>query len=168
VVPCIAGFRLGLPKISKMSEQPSSTSDQFSIDTSTDFGARAARHLREDPVAWLTTVSPTGAPTPNPVWFLWDGAGIVRVFSMPTSARVRHLQTNRKVALNFAGDGRGGDIVVLSGVAAVNPDAPKADELPEYLTKYGQLIPGINMTPDSFAAAYSVPIVITLNRLRGD
>ena len=26
------------------------------IDTSTDFGARAARHLEDDLVVWLTTV----------------------------------------------------------------------------------------------------------------
>jgi PPOX class probable F420-dependent enzyme len=141
--------------------------DQFSIDASSDFGARAAKHLREDPVVWLTTVGPSGAPSPNPVWFLWDGAGTVRVYSMPSAARVRHLEKNPRVALNFPGDNHGGDIVVLSGVAVVDPSAPSADAIPEYLTKYAQPITGINMTPQSFAAAYSVPIVITLNRLRG-
>ena len=34
------------------------------IDESTDLGALVARHLREDRVAWLTTVTPGGAPLP--------------------------------------------------------------------------------------------------------
>jgi hypothetical protein len=34
------------------------------IDEGTEFGARVARHLREDPVVWLTTVTPAGAPLP--------------------------------------------------------------------------------------------------------
>ena len=34
----------------------------FAIDESSDFGARAARRLREEIVIWLTTVSPAGAP----------------------------------------------------------------------------------------------------------
>ena len=90
------------------------------IDQSTEFGARVARHLREDVVVWLTTVTPAGAPLPSPVWFLWDGAESVVMYSMP-SARIRNVEANPRVALNFAGDGRGGDIVVLSGKATVDP-----------------------------------------------
>jgi PPOX class probable F420-dependent enzyme len=149
-----------------MSEQTES-SGGFSIDESSDFGARAAGHLREDPVVWLTTVSPSGVPSPNLVWFLWDGASTVRVFSMPSAARIKHLGNHSQLSLNFAGDGQGGDMVILSGVATVDPDAPRADAIPEYIAKYGQRITAINMTAESFAEGYSVPIVITLNRLRG-
>ncbi len=141
--------------------------DQFSIDESSDFGARAAKHLREDAVVWLTTVSPSGAPTPNPIWFLWDGVSTVRVYSMPSAARIKHLENNFKVALNFANDATGDDIVVLVGSATVDPNTPSADAIPEYVTKYAQPITRLNMSPQSFAEAYSVPIVITLNRLRG-
>ena len=87
------------------------------IDESTEFGARVARHLREDRVVWLTTVTPSGAPLPSPVWFWWDGEETVRVFSLPDTGRVRAVQNNPKVSLNFAGNGQGGDIVVLSGEA---------------------------------------------------
>ena len=80
----------------------------------------------------------------------------------------RHLETNPRVALNFAGDGQGGDIVLLSGIAAVDPDGPRSDAIPEYVAKYAQLIARISMTPESFADDYSVPIAITLNRLRGN
>jgi PPOX class probable F420-dependent enzyme len=141
--------------------------DVFRIDESDDFGANAAQKLRESPVVWLTTVSPSGAPSPNPVWFLWDGAGEVRTFALPSAARVTHLQTNQHVTLNFDGNGQGGDIVVLHGSATLEPEAARADAVPDYLAKYGDQLPNLNMTPEAFAAAYSVPISIRLTRLRG-
>ena len=81
------------------------------IDEGTELGARTARHLREEVVVWLTTVTAAGAPLPRPVWFLWDGADVVSVYSLP-GARVRNIERNPRVTLNFGGDGRGGDIVV--------------------------------------------------------
>jgi PPOX class probable F420-dependent enzyme len=136
------------------------------IDESTDFGARAATHLRDDVVVWLTTVSPRGAPLPMPVWFLWDGEDSVVMYSQP-GARVRNLEGNPHVTLNFAGDGRGGDIVVLSGTATLDRDGPGADQDAEYVRKYDEAIERIGHTPESFAARYSVPVRITLERLRG-
>ncbi len=118
-------------------------------------------------MVWLTTVSPAGAPSPNPVWFLWDGLSGVLVFSLPDAARVRYLRANPAVSLNFGGDGMGGDIVVISGDAVSDPDGPGADHVPEYLAKYGGHITRIGLTPETFAARYSLPIKITLNRLRG-
>jgi PPOX class probable F420-dependent enzyme len=136
------------------------------IDESTDRGARAARHLREDIVVWLTSVTPAGAPLPAPVWFLWDGAETVTVHSMP-GARTRNLDANPRVSLNFAGNGRGGDIVVLSGRAAVDPGAPGADADEPYLAKYAAHIERIGHTPASFAERYSETVRIRLTRLRG-
>jgi hypothetical protein len=49
-----------------------------------------------------------------PVWFVWDGADSVTMYSQ-LGARVRNIEANPRVTLNFGGDGRGGDIVVLSG-----------------------------------------------------
>jgi len=96
------------------------------IDDSTEFGARAARHLTDEIVVWLTSVSPRGAPLPMPVWFLWDGDDSVVVYSQP-GARVRNLESNPHVTLNFAGDGGGGDIVVLSGTVTLDREGPSAD-----------------------------------------
>jgi PPOX class probable F420-dependent enzyme len=137
------------------------------IDQSTDFGARAAAHLRDDVVVWLTTVSPSGAPLPTPVWFVWDGASSVRVQSLPTAKRVEHLAANPKVSLNFAGNGLGGDIVVLSGRAHVAGDARPADQVEDYITKYRERIERIGMTPQQFAGQYSTVLEIELTRLRG-
>jgi PPOX class probable F420-dependent enzyme len=136
------------------------------IDESTEFGARVARHLREEIVVWLTTVTPAGAPLPMPVWFVWDGAESVAMYSEP-GARVRNIEANPHVTLNFHGDGRGGDIVVLSGKAEIDRDAPQTDQSPGYLSKYDEHIARIGMTPETFAQHYSVPVRIQLTRLRG-
>jgi PPOX class probable F420-dependent enzyme len=136
------------------------------IDEGTDFGARVARRLREEQVVWLTTVTPAGAPLPRPVGFLWDGGDLVSIYSQP-GARVRNIAANPKVALNFDGDGRGGDVVVLSGTAQVDEDAPPADANPGHLEKYAAQIAGFGMTPASYAARFSVPIRIRLTRVDG-
>jgi PPOX class probable F420-dependent enzyme len=136
------------------------------IDERTEFGARVARHLREEIVVWLTTVTPRGAPLPMPVWFSWDGAESVAVYSQP-GARVRNIQANPHVSLNFSGDGRGGDIVVFSGDAVIDETGPAASKNHEYLAKYADHITRIGMTPDTFAERYSFPVRIQLERLRG-
>jgi PPOX class probable F420-dependent enzyme len=136
------------------------------IDESTEFGARVARHLRDEIVVWLTTVTPRGSPLPMPVWFVWDGAESVTMYSRP-GARVRNIEANPRVSLNFSGDGRGGDIVVLSGEATIGQGAPPADQNGDYLAKYDEHIARIGLTPETFAERYSVPVRIELGRLRG-
>jgi PPOX class probable F420-dependent enzyme len=100
------------------------------------------------------------------VGFLWGGGDVVWVYSQP-GARVRNIAANPKVALNLDGDGRGGDVVVLSGVAQVDPEAPAADALPAWLSKYAAQIAGFGMTPASYAARFSVPLRIRLTRVDG-
>jgi PPOX class probable F420-dependent enzyme len=136
------------------------------IDDSDDFGARAARHLRDEVVVWFTSVSPAGAPLPRPVWFVWDGADAAMIYSMP-GARVRNIEANPRVTLNFAGDGRGGDIVVISGRATADRELASAAENPDYLAKYTEQITRIGHTPESFAERYSVPVRIAFTRLDG-
>jgi PPOX class probable F420-dependent enzyme len=80
---------------------------------------------------------------------------------------VRNIEANPPVSLNFGGDGRGGDIVVLSGTASIGKDAPSADADAAYLAKYDTHIARIGHTPESFAERYSVPVTIELDRLRG-
>jgi PPOX class probable F420-dependent enzyme len=137
------------------------------IDEGTEFGARAARHLRDDRIVWLTTVTPAGAPLPSPVWFLWDGGETILLFSLAGTARTRNIEANPHVSLNFAGDGSGGDIVVLSGRATIELDAPPAHRVQTYVEKYSWGFDRLGVTPEQFAARYSVPIRIRLTRLRG-
>ncbi|MDX6730957.1 MAG: hypothetical protein QOC54_905 [Baekduia sp.] len=137
------------------------------IDQSTEFGARVAAHLRDDPVVWLTSVSPSGAPLPTPVWFFWDGDRSVRIYSLPTAKRVEHIAANPHVSLNFPGDGQGGDIVVFSGRAEVDPEAPPADRFEPYATKYETAISGIGLTPEQFGERYATALRVDLTRVRG-
>jgi PPOX class probable F420-dependent enzyme len=136
------------------------------IDESTEFGARVARRLREETVVWLTTVTPSGAPLPRPVGFLWDGADVVSMYSQP-GARIRNITRNPKVTLNFDGDGHGGDIVVISGIAEVDASGPSAADNPAWAAKYASEWKRSGMTPQSFAERFSVPVRIQIDSVRG-
>ena len=136
------------------------------LDESTEFGQRAARRLREERIAWLTTVSPRGMPQPVPVWFLWEGDASVLLYSQPDTPKLRNIAENPRVSLHLDGNGRGGDIVVCVGTARVTDD-PSADQVEEYLEKYAEPIERNRWTPASFAADYSVPLRIDVSRIRG-
>ena len=136
------------------------------IDTSSEFGRRADRRLREEKLAWLTTVDSAGTPQPIPVWFLWDGAGSILVYSRPDTPKLRAIAANPRVSVNLDGNGTGGDIVVALGEAAESDDPP-AHELPDYVEKYAPLISRNGWTPESFAADYSVAVRVRVTRVRG-
>ena len=136
------------------------------FDTTTEFGQRVARRLGEERIGWLTTVDPDGTPQPSPIWFLWDGETIL-IYSQPNTPKLRNIERSGKVAFNLDGDGRGGDIVILTGEARIDRDAPPAKDYPEYLEKYRQGLERIGMTPEQFTASYSVAIRLTPARLRG-
>lgn len=136
------------------------------IDESTEFGARVARHLREEMVVWLTTVTPSGAPLPRPVGFVWDGGETVTVYSQP-GARIRNIGRNPKVTLNFGGDGRGGDIVVLSGTAEVDGSSPSPAQDAAYVSKYTTELARVGMTAESFAQRFRVAVRIRITAVHG-
>jgi PPOX class probable F420-dependent enzyme len=136
------------------------------IDTTSEFGARVDRRLREDKVIWLVTTDANGVPQPTPVWFLWNGQTLL-IYSQPDKPKLRNIQHSPRVALHFDTDGTGGDIVVVTGDARVAKHLPSADQVPEYVRKYAEDIPEIGRSPESLAREYSVPIEITPTRLRG-
>jgi PPOX class probable F420-dependent enzyme len=135
------------------------------LDTTTPAGARAARRLRDELIIWMTTVSAAGQPQSSPVWFLWDGETVL-VYSRPRTGKLRNLEHNPHVGLNLDGNGRGGDVVVVEGIASIDSSAPRADAIPEYLEKYRERIAANGWTPASFAADYSEAIRITPRRAR--
>ena len=55
--------------------------------------ARLDRFLTSEPVVWLSTVRPDGAPHLVPIWFTWDGTSLL-VFSKPGAQKVRNLRAN--------------------------------------------------------------------------
>jgi PPOX class probable F420-dependent enzyme len=137
-------------------------------DPSTPFGERVARRLRDERLIWLTTVDAKGMPQPTPVWFLWDGAtSTILIYSRADAKRLAHIQQNPRVALNFDGNGSGGDIIVITGQAQVSSDDPPADQLPTYVEKYRSFIARLYSTPAQFASVYSVALRIHPSTIRG-
>ena len=137
-------------------------------DPSNPFGERVARRLRDERLIWLTTVDAKGMPQPTPVWFLWDETtSTILIYSRADAKRLAHLQHNPRVALNFDGNGTGGDIIVITGEARVSPDDPSADHLPIYVEKYRDFIARSYVTPEKFAAVYSVALRTRPIALRG-
>jgi len=136
------------------------------LDLNTEFGARVDRRLREAVVIWLTTVRPDLTPQPSLVWFLWE-AGTLLIYSKPNMPKLRNIAQNPTVALNFDGDGRGGNVQVFTGRAMIDQQAPSLDQIPAYVEKYAPNIAGMKLTPAQFAQVYSAPIRVTLAHLRG-
>ncbi len=134
------------------------------IDRSTPRGGRAFARLTDEPVIWLTTVSPSGQPQTSPVWFLYDGDFLV--YSLDGTARVRNIEANPRVSLNLDGNGQGGDIVTIEGEARIDPGAPPSTDVPAYQDKYAASIASNGWTPEQFATDYPVPIRITPTRAR--
>lgn len=137
-------------------------------DPATPFGERVARRLREERLIWLTTVDAKDMPQPTPIWFLWDEAtSTILMYSRADAKRLAHMQQNPKVALNFDGNGFGGNIIVITGEAQFSPADPPADRLPTYVEKYREFIATRYDTPENFASIYSVAVRILPLRVRG-
>jgi PPOX class probable F420-dependent enzyme len=137
------------------------------IDPENENAGRVDARLHDDLVAWLITVAPDGTPMPTPVWFWWDGATML-VYSQPGKPKLRNIETNRRVAVALRTDRLGSELAVITGDAAVDPSAPKADDHGEYIEKYRGEIARLGSDPAAFAADYSVPIRITPTRLRAE
>ncbi len=135
------------------------------LDLSTDWGRSAASLLDSAAVAWLTTIRADGAPWPNPVWFLWDGETFL-VYSRPDAAKLRHVRRDPRVSVHLNGVGWEKDIVVAAGEAR-DSDDPPPHEQPGYFAKYREAIGRLEMTPEEYGAAFSVPLRITPTAFRG-
>ncbi len=135
--------------------------------TDTPFGERVARRLREELIIWLTTIGADGTPQPNPVWYLWDGGESMLIYSLNDASRERNIERDPHVSLNFDGNGTGGDIIVLTGTARIAREEPQADQNDTFSQKYQARIAGSFGTPANFAAKYSVPIRVTIQKVRG-
>lgn len=118
------------------------------------------KHLSNDQIVWLTTVTPSGRPAPRPVWFLWDGTSVT-IYSMPNGAKLRHISANDQVSLNFNCTAGGGDVVVLSGRAELVPGAPLPSQVPGVLDKYLAAIQSMGHTQEWYDA-YNTAIRVTL------
>ena len=136
-------------------------------DPRSGFGEQVGRRLREEAVAWLTVVDSRGRPPPSPIWFLWDGETAL-IYSAGTARRLAHLRAHPEASLHFDSDGRGGDVVVLTGRVAEAPGTPAVPDNPDYLAEYGTRIGnGPWRTADVFAETFSAPLRFRPDQVRG-
>ena len=131
------------------------------------FGARVRTRLHDAYAIWLTTVGIDGTPQPNPVWFVWDGGESIVVYNRPDAHRWVHIDARPNIALHLDGNGRGGDIVVLAATAQRAAELPPPHELREYLAKYRSGMERVSGSAEKFSVDYSVPLRITIRRIRG-
>jgi PPOX class probable F420-dependent enzyme len=136
------------------------------IDQNTEFGARVARRLANDLVIWLTTVRTSMRPDPSIVWFWWDGETLL-IYSQPNKQKLRNITRNPTVTLNFDSDGQGGNVIVITGMAQIDEQAPPVHQHAAYAEKYAAKIKGMHLTAESFGRSYSVAIRVTPTKLRG-
>jgi len=121
------------------------------------------RHLDNDQVAWLTTVTAGGRPAPRPVWFVWDGSTII-VYSLNDSAKLRHLRTHDQVSVHFNSTTDGRDVVVIHGRAEIVPDASNPSQYPGLLEKYAARIEQMGRTPQWYDDNYGTPLRVIPER----
>ena len=136
------------------------------LDFTSRIGRHVKRRLRKEQIIWLTTVDFNDSTQPRPVWFHWDDETIL-IFSERGKAKLRHIERNPKVSLNFNTDEDGGDVAVIGGEARIMDAPPASNRVKAYLRKYREGIKSLDMTVAEFSAAYTVPILVTPKALRG-
>ena len=133
------------------------------FDTTTEAGKRAEARLKEEEVAWMTTVRSDGQPQTVPVWFLWDDEEFL-IYSQPNRQKLRNITRNPRVGLNLNSNEQGDDVVRLEGTASIDEDAPLSSEVAPYVEKYRESIARIGYDVEGFARAYSVAVRVTPER----
>jgi PPOX class probable F420-dependent enzyme len=127
---------------------------------------RVEARLRQNLMAWLTTVRPDGQPVSVPVWFLMREDGTILLYSQPGKQKLRNIAANPKVSLGLDVTDIGRNIVRLEGIAGVTYDQPAANHHPAYLAKYTERIGAMFDTPERFADLFSTAVIITSTKLR--
>ena len=119
--------------------------------------------LRTEPIAWLTTVGPDGAPHIVPVWFLWDGEGFV-VFSKPHARKVDNVSRNGRVMLAIGKPEDDFDVQLVEGDAMLLETAATRHLGVSIAGKYHEWMRAVGLTIDDFVSTYSQTIRVTPTR----
>ena len=121
-----------------------------------------AKRLTIARYAWLTTVAPSGIPTPTLVWFRFDGSSIT-VYSLPHADRVTHIFQHPQVSLHLESDGIGSNVVIVGGHAAVTAEGvdPRSDR--EFWAKYH--VEAVSLNLEDGIASHSTRITVTPSTL---
>lgn len=129
---------------------------------------RVQRFLETEPVIWLSSIRQDGAPHLVPTWFVWDGEAIV-IRSKPDARKVRNLARDPRAMLALGDADDDFDVGLLEARAEVTGvgDEPPAPLPAVFVTKYGDRMAELGITPAGFAATYSATIRLTPARALG-
>ena len=135
---------------------------------STAAAIRVERFLETEPVIWLSSIRPDGAPHLVPTWFAWDGEAII-IRSKSHAKKVRNLALDPRamVALGDADDDFDVGLLEARAEVTVGDDAPPAPLPDAFVTKYRSRIAELGLTQAEFAATYSATIRLIPARALG-
>lgn len=120
---------------------------------------RLDRFLATEPVVWISSVRPDGAPHLVPIWFTWDGISLL-VFSKPHAQKVRNLRANPTVMLALGDPAADFDVCLVEARAELDP-LPAAELPQEHLAKYGERMAALGLSASTFVETYSQVVRIT-------
>lgn len=136
------------------------------METTSLAAARVRRFLEQEPVVWLSTVRPDGAPHLVPIWFWWDGEALL-IFSKPNAQKVRNLRARPSVMLALGDADDDFDVGMLEGTAELL-DRPTREVIPAgHLAKYARQLAAQGLTAEEYAATYSQVLRIVPSRALG-
>lgn len=139
----------------------------FTMDTTTEFGAKVVQRIETQKLAWLTTVASDGTPQPNPVWFLWTGDAFL-IFSKPNQAKLKNIARSPRVSLNLEATEDEEQITIFTGAAElVDRTTIPQETFDRYAAKYSEGMRNIQMTRAEYEATYTAVIRFTPEKVRG-
>lgn len=129
---------------------------------SAELTSEVVDRLTNDQYGWLTTVAKSGQPVPKLIWFFFDGTALF-VYTLPSAAKVAHVQRHPQVSLNLDSDGNGSGIIVIGGEATVDAtDVDCRNDAP-YWGKYAEAAAKFGLT--DAMAAYSTRIKVSIDKV---
>lgn len=136
------------------------------IDFTTEHGKKVRQLLDTEVSVWLITVSASGEPQPNPVWFVWEKDSFL-IWSESDSKRISNIKANPKVAIAFSGDHELHEVTVFKGTAELDESGPPLIDHPGYTEKYKNKWEHVGMTEEGASKLFSTRIRMRPSRLRG-
>lgn len=128
-------------------------------------GAWARERLAADIVGWLATTAPDGRVQVSAISFLWDGRTIL-FYSKPNTPKLRNIAAHPQVSFNLNSDPYADHVLVVEGMAAVEPDCPPSHVHTAYAAKYHEPLAHWAMDEAQTAREFSVAVQITPTRIR--
>ena len=125
---------------------------------------RIRERLECEPVVWLSSVRPDGAPHLLPLWFTFDGEAIT-IYSKPDAQKVRNIRRDPRVMVAVGAARSDFDVTLLEGRAEVVELGHASLAQVVGLERYREPMRLLGIDVEEFLATYSQPIRILPQRV---